>query len=85
MFTSGDSLGGVGLLPENKIPAFMGNLPIQTVICGVPRLVSYFFAPPLSGKAERYNDIDYFVRLGCASLVVGSEVVLKSVDSAKRC
>jgi len=26
-----------------------------------------------------------FMRLGCASLVVGSEVVLKSGDSAKRC
>ena len=84
MFTSGDSLGGVGLLPENKIPAFMGNQQIQTVIYGVLLLVSYFFAPPLSGKAERYNDLGN-MRLGCASLVVGFDLVLKSSDSAKRC
>ena len=62
----------------------MGNQQIQTVIYGVLLLVSYFFAPPLSGKAERYNDLGNS-RLGCASLVVGFDLVLKSSDSAKRC
>ncbi len=39
-------MGAVREEQKNKIPAFMGNLPIQTVICGVPRLVSYFPAKP---------------------------------------
>ena len=31
---------------KNKIPAFMVNLPLPTVICAVSRLVSYFQAEP---------------------------------------
>ncbi len=35
---------------KNKIPAFMVNLPLPTVICAVSRLVSYFQAEPLRMK-----------------------------------